>query len=96
MVRSGRRVLQRYTLRTGVRRQGSRVQRLREAGVPYEELIIPDDTHHWMLHANAIRVNRATAEFFDRTTELNALVAALDRWRNWGYLTSASIRGRTP
>ena len=43
------------------------VQRLRAAGVPFEELIIPDDTHHWMLHANAIRVNRATAEFFGRT-----------------------------
>lgn len=42
------------------------VQRLRAAGVPFEELIIPDDTHHWMLHANALRANAATAEFFAR------------------------------
>jgi dipeptidyl aminopeptidase/acylaminoacyl peptidase len=41
-------------------------RRLAAAGVPFEELVIPDDTHHWMRHANAIRVNAATAEFFDR------------------------------
>jgi dipeptidyl aminopeptidase/acylaminoacyl peptidase len=41
-------------------------RRLAAAGVPFEELIIPDDTHHWMRHANALRVNAATAEFFDR------------------------------
>ncbi|HEX2211369.1 MAG TPA: prolyl oligopeptidase family serine peptidase [Longimicrobium sp.] len=41
-------------------------RRLEEAGVPYEELVIPDDTHHWMRHANAVRVNQATADFFDR------------------------------
>jgi dipeptidyl aminopeptidase/acylaminoacyl peptidase len=41
-------------------------RRLAAAGVPFEELIVPDDTHHWMRHANAIRVNAATAEFFDR------------------------------
>jgi dipeptidyl aminopeptidase/acylaminoacyl peptidase len=42
------------------------VQRLREAGVPYEEIVIPDDTHHWMLHRNNLRVNSAIAEFFER------------------------------
>jgi dipeptidyl aminopeptidase/acylaminoacyl peptidase len=41
-------------------------RRLAAAGVPFEELIIPDDTHHWLRHANALRVNAATAEFFDR------------------------------
>jgi dipeptidyl aminopeptidase/acylaminoacyl peptidase len=41
-------------------------RRLAAAGVPFEELIIPDDTHHWMRHANALKVNAATAEFFDR------------------------------
>jgi dipeptidyl aminopeptidase/acylaminoacyl peptidase len=34
--------------------------------VPYEELIIPDDTHHFFLHANMMKVNIATAAFFDR------------------------------
>ncbi len=42
------------------------VQRLVAAGVPYELLVIPDDTHHWMLHRNALRVNAATADFFER------------------------------
>ncbi|MGH7476546.1 MAG: S9 family peptidase [Longimicrobiales bacterium] len=41
-------------------------RRLELAGVPFEELIIPDDTHHFMRHANWVRVNRATAEFLDR------------------------------
>jgi dipeptidyl aminopeptidase/acylaminoacyl peptidase len=42
------------------------VRRLEAARVPYEELVIPDDTHHWMLHANVLRVNAATADFFER------------------------------
>lgn len=42
------------------------VQRLRAAGVRFEELVIVDDTHHWMRHANAVRVHEATAEFLDR------------------------------
>ena len=41
-------------------------RRLEDAGVPFEALVIPDDTHHWMRHANAVRVNQATADFFDR------------------------------
>jgi len=40
--------------------------RLAAAGVPYEEIVIPDDTHHWMLHRNNLRVNAAVAEFFER------------------------------
>lgn len=42
------------------------VQRLSAAGVEYEELVIPDDTHHFMRHANWVLVDRATAEFFER------------------------------
>lgn len=41
-------------------------RRLHRAGVPFEELVIPDDTHHFMRHANWLKVNRATVEFFDR------------------------------
>ena len=41
-------------------------RRLAQAGVPYEELVIPDDTHHFMRHANWVRVNQATADFFDK------------------------------
>ena len=42
------------------------VQRVKAAGIPYEEIVIPDDTHHWMLHGNNLRVNAAIAEFFER------------------------------
>jgi len=42
------------------------VRRLEKAGVTFDELIIPDDTHHFFLHANMVRVNAATAAFFDR------------------------------
>jgi dipeptidyl aminopeptidase/acylaminoacyl peptidase len=41
-------------------------QRLAELGVPFEEMIIPDDTHHFMRHANWIRVDSATAAFFEK------------------------------
>jgi dipeptidyl aminopeptidase/acylaminoacyl peptidase len=42
------------------------VQRLRRRGVPMEELLIPDDTHHWMRHANLARVNAAIADYLER------------------------------
>ena len=42
------------------------VRRLEKAGVQFEELVIPDDTHHFFLHANMLKVNSATAAFFDR------------------------------
>lgn len=42
------------------------VQRLTKAGVSFEEIVIPDDTHHFLRHSNWLRVNAATAEFFER------------------------------
>lgn len=42
------------------------VQRLRKNGVPMETLVIVDDTHHFMLFANQLKVNRATADFLVR------------------------------
>lgn len=42
------------------------VRRLEKAGVTFEEIVIPDDTHHFMRHANLLKVNNATAAFFDR------------------------------
>jgi dipeptidyl aminopeptidase/acylaminoacyl peptidase len=42
------------------------VRRIDAAGIPYEEIVVPDDTHHWMLHRNNLRVNAAIAEFFER------------------------------
>ncbi|MCX6593614.1 MAG: prolyl oligopeptidase family serine peptidase [Acidobacteria bacterium] len=42
------------------------VRRLDAAKVEYELLVVPDDTHHWMRHANRLKVNEATAEFLER------------------------------
>lgn len=42
------------------------VQRLSKQGVSYEELVIPDDTHHFLRHANWVRVDKATAAFFEK------------------------------
>jgi dipeptidyl aminopeptidase/acylaminoacyl peptidase len=42
------------------------VQRLTRAKVPFEQLVIVDDTHHMMRHANWVRVDSAAAAFFDR------------------------------
>lgn len=42
------------------------VRRLEKAGVPFEELIVPDDTHHFMRHANILKVDTAVGAFFDK------------------------------
>ncbi|WP_420150848.1 S9 family peptidase [Spirosoma sp.] len=42
------------------------VQRLTKQGIPMETLVIVDDTHHWMKHANALKMSAATADFFKR------------------------------
>ena len=47
------------------------VQRLEKTGVTYEELVIPDDTHHFMRYANIVKVDSAVAAFFDRVFGMN-------------------------
>ena len=42
-------------------------RRLAAAGVPYEEMVIPDDTHHFFRHANQLRVDEAVAAYLERT-----------------------------
>jgi dipeptidyl aminopeptidase/acylaminoacyl peptidase len=42
------------------------VRRLAAKGVDHETLVIVDDTHHFMRHANWLTVGKATAEFFER------------------------------
>ena len=42
------------------------VRRLAGAGVPFETLVIPDDTHHFLRYANILTVDKATAEFLER------------------------------
>jgi dipeptidyl aminopeptidase/acylaminoacyl peptidase len=42
------------------------VRRLAAAGVPFETLVIPDDTHHFLRYANILTVDKATADFLER------------------------------
>jgi dipeptidyl aminopeptidase/acylaminoacyl peptidase len=42
------------------------VRRLEAKGVPLETLVIVDDTHHFMRHANFLKVGEATVDFFNR------------------------------
>ena len=46
------------------------VRRLDKAGVTFDELIIPDDTHHFLRHANLVKVDAAVAAFFDRVFKM--------------------------
>jgi dipeptidyl aminopeptidase/acylaminoacyl peptidase len=41
------------------------VRRLEQHGVPYETLVVPDDTHHFMRWANVVAVGQATAAFLE-------------------------------
>jgi dipeptidyl aminopeptidase/acylaminoacyl peptidase len=43
------------------------VQRLRAQHVPFEQLIIPDEIHGFLMWGSWMRAYAATAEFFDRT-----------------------------
>ncbi len=41
-------------------------RRLQARGVPFEELVIVDDTHHFLRHANQLRVDAAIAGYLER------------------------------
>ena len=55
------------------------VQRLGKLRVDYEELIIPDDTHHFLRHANWVTVDSATAAYFERKFGGKGVKAAADK-----------------
>lgn len=40
------------------------ISRLEQAHIPYESLMIVDDTHHWMQFDNAVKVYGAAADYF--------------------------------
>lgn len=42
------------------------VMRLRKTKVEMETLVIPDDTHHFMMHRNQLKVNQAAADYLER------------------------------
>jgi dipeptidyl aminopeptidase/acylaminoacyl peptidase len=41
-------------------------RRLAEQGVPYEELVLPDEIHGFLRHASWLTADSAAARFFDR------------------------------
>ena len=42
------------------------IRRFQERKLPFEYLIIPDDSHHWMRFSNLVKVNQATADFLKK------------------------------
>jgi dipeptidyl aminopeptidase/acylaminoacyl peptidase len=42
------------------------VRRLTARGIPHETMLIVDDTHHWLRHANALVADSATAAFLEK------------------------------
>jgi dipeptidyl aminopeptidase/acylaminoacyl peptidase len=42
------------------------VRRLAARGIPHETMVIVDDTHHWLRHANALAADSATAAFLEK------------------------------
>lgn len=47
------------------------VQRLEKQGVDYETLVIPNDTHHWMVHHNAVTISEAAVEYLKRKLQVD-------------------------
>ncbi len=43
------------------------VQRLRKQGVPFEEMLIPDEIHDFLLYRTWLRADSATVAFFEKT-----------------------------
>jgi len=42
------------------------VRRFEQKKIPFEYLVIPDDSHHWMKYSNMVKVNQATADFLKK------------------------------
>jgi dipeptidyl aminopeptidase/acylaminoacyl peptidase len=42
------------------------IRRFQQKGKPFESLVIPDETHHWMRYINTVKIDAATAEFLQR------------------------------
>lgn len=42
------------------------IRRFEEKNIPYEYLMVPDETHHWMKFSNMVKVDKAIVEFLSR------------------------------
>lgn len=47
------------------------LNRVKAEGVPYEAIMIPDETHHWMLYKNQLRVDQAVADYLIKHLKAN-------------------------
>ncbi|MGD0761311.1 MAG: prolyl oligopeptidase family serine peptidase [Candidatus Sulfotelmatobacter sp.] len=54
------------------------VQRLRAQHVPFEQMIIPDEIHGFLMWGSWMRAYAATAEYFDRTLKRGEKIGAED------------------
>jgi len=54
------------------------VQRLRARHVPFEQLILPDEIHGFLMWKDWVRAYSATAEFFDRTLKRSEKIGTGD------------------
>ena len=57
------------------------VQRLRKQHVPFEQLILPDEIHGFLMWKSWMRAYGATADFFDRTLKRDQEIGAGD-WQS--------------
>jgi beta-lactamase class A/alpha/beta superfamily hydrolase len=66
------------------------VRRLEQKQVPYETLVIPDETHHWMLYKHMLQVDLATAAFLQRKlVNIKPVAAARDTLQLGKNITAA-------
>ncbi len=42
------------------------LNRVKQKGIPYEAIMIPDETHHWMLYRHQVQVDQAVADFLEK------------------------------
>jgi len=52
------------------------VQRLRKQHVPFEQIVLPDEIHGFLMWKSWVRAYGATADFFDRTLKGNGSIRA--------------------
>jgi N-acyl-D-aspartate/D-glutamate deacylase/dipeptidyl aminopeptidase/acylaminoacyl peptidase len=50
--------------------------RLRERGVPFEQIVYPDEVHDFLLHRHWIEIYKAAADFLDRHLKLGRVSSA--------------------
>lgn len=53
-------------------------QRLRTQHVPFEQIVLPDEIHGFLMYKSWIRAYQATADFFDRTLKNNETIGSAE------------------